>query len=172
MTCPKCKGTLEKTTYEGFPVQKCTGCGGFWISGKVLLSIIDKRGKQIHVQAIDLARQWRMRQIPKKELDNELTCPVCSKALNRSVYGYDTGIVIDRCLSGCGIWLDAGELLALQAFDEVWDEKAKKIFEEKGLHKIFEQSEEEDPETEVIRRGFLGRSIIGKLADIFVDFLS
>ncbi len=173
MDCPRCSGILAESSYEGFPVMKCAGCGGFWIGGKVLLSIIDKRKTEIPEAALRTANEWRHRQIPKEELDNEFKCPVCGSKLNRSVYGYDTGIVIDRCLNDCGIWLESGELVALRAFDEVWNERAREIFRENGLQKIFDEAKnEEDPKTAVIRRGFFGRSIIGRLADIFVDFLS
>ncbi len=171
MDCPRCKGSLQEASYEGFPVFRCSDCGGFWVNGDVLLDIINKREARIPEAAIAVARGWQKRHLPKRELDSELECPVCGSALERSVYGYDTGIVIDRCPSGCGIWLDAGELVALQAFDEVWDKKARDIFEEKGLRKIFDTSKEEDPETAVIRKAFFGRSIVGRLADIFVDFL-
>jgi len=123
-------------------------------------------------EVLDAARNWHAKNMPKKELPDELLCPACGGTLSRGVYGYDSGIIIDRCPNGCGVWLDAGELVALQAFDEIWDVKSREIFEEQGLGaKLKEIENKEDPETAVIRRGLLGRTIIGRLADILVDFL-
>lgn len=156
--------------YEGFPVSHCGDCRGYWVTGTVLLDILDKREKQIPQEAIETAREWRRTQIPKTELNDELECPSCGRILNRSVYGYDSGIIIDRCLWGCGIWLDAGDLTALVAFDEVWEKKAREIFAEKNLQMVFDSTKNAPPD--IIRRGFFGRSVIGWLADFFVDFLS
>jgi len=171
MDCPRCSGELGETTYEDFPVYRCAKCRGFWVSGEILRGIIEKRHEKMPQEALEVAKNWHSSQMPKKELPDELKCPRCGEMLSRGVYGVDTGIIIDRCPTGCGVWLDAGELVELQAFDEVWDEKARQIFKEKGLQRIFEVKKTEDPETEVIRRGLLGRSIIGRLADLLVDFL-
>jgi len=172
MECPSCKGRLKEALYEGFPVYCCSSCKGIWIEGSVLLKILSRRKVSLPPEAIEAAHEWRVRRIPKSELQDVLECPVCHARLNRSVYAYDTGIVIDRCLNGCGIWLDAGELEALKAFDEVWDSKSREVFASKGLQLIFDEPKGEDPETAAIRKGFLGRSVVGRLADIFVDFLS
>ncbi|RKZ31279.1 hypothetical protein DRQ36_02530 [bacterium] len=172
MICPGCGGELVSTKYEDYPVRRCSSCGGYWISGEILLGIINARKEKIPAEALAVARDWHSKTMPKKELPDELVCPSCGKMLSRGVYGYDSGVVIDRCPAGCGVWLDKGELVALQAFDEVWDKKSREVFEEKGLGAMLDEIEnEKDPETEVIRRGILGKTIIGRLADILVDFL-
>jgi Zn-finger nucleic acid-binding protein len=33
-------------------------------------------------------------------------------------YGYNSQIIIDTCTAGCGVWLDEGEIQALEKFFE------------------------------------------------------
>jgi len=172
MDCPRCNTEMAEEKYEGNPVHRCSSCKGWWIRGEVLLNIINRREKIIPDRALEAARKWRAKVMPREEMIDELICPECHGKLVRTVYAYDSGIIIDRCPICSGIWLDNGELTALQAFDEVWDIKSREIFEQKGLAKVFKDMEnEEDPETAVIKRSFLGRSIIGRLADMLVDYL-
>ncbi len=167
MNCPRCKRELSEGLYEDYSISRCAACGGIWVDGKALLGIIDKRKEIMPEEALEAARNWRSSVVPKKELDNELSCPSCKAELSRAVYGYDSGIIIDRCTTGCGVWLDKGELEALQAFDEIWDVKARKMFEEKGLERLFEEETEEEKELRGANSGILGR-----LADILFDFLN
>ncbi len=39
-------------------------------------------------------------------------CPVCQSFMSRKVFGYRSGVIVDRCPSH-GIWLDSGELTHL-----------------------------------------------------------
>ncbi len=166
MKCPRCFRELTKSEYEGYPIYRCNDCGGYWVGGSELRKIIETRKEIMPKEALEEAKRWRSNAIPKRELNDEYPCPSCSSTLSRAVYGYDTGVVVDRCPDGCGVWLDKGELIALQAFDEVWDLEAQRIFREKGLHKLFEKTNKNEEELKQARAGILGR-----LSDILLDFL-
>jgi len=174
MDCPACQGELVETVYEDFPIYRCSKCGGYWVKGDILTDIIEKRKIEIPDEALKEARNWKRKVAPNRKMKGNLVCPVCGRNLIRRNYAYDTGIVIDCCSLGCGIWLDAKELVAVQAFDEVWDKKALEIFNQKGLGKLFEEKKAED-ELESLKahrkKSIFGRSIIGRLADFFMDFM-
>jgi len=38
-------------------------------------------------------------------------------------YNYSSGIIVDRCKKGCGMWLDADELDKVQIHSELWQDK-------------------------------------------------
>lgn len=40
--CPKCKGTLESYTFEGFALDRCHECGGIWLDRGELEGIVRK----------------------------------------------------------------------------------------------------------------------------------
>ena len=47
-----------------------------------------------------------------------ISCPVCGTEMATREYGYASQVVIDTCPAGCGVWLDAGEIQALEKFFE------------------------------------------------------
>jgi len=169
MECPRCNRQLSEAKYEDYPIYHCADCGGIWVNCTTLRGIIETRKEKIPREAHETAQAWHSKPIPKEELDDELRCSACGTVLSRVVYGYDTGIVIDRCPNGCGVWLDKGEIIALQAFDEIWDDRALEIFKEKDLKKLFEEDSEVDMDEEDRKNAHSG--IIGRLADILLDFL-
>jgi hypothetical protein len=40
--CPKCPGTLEGYTFEGFALDHCHACGGIWLDRGELEAIVSK----------------------------------------------------------------------------------------------------------------------------------
>lgn len=172
MRCPRCNGEFVQSTYEDFPVRICSGCGGIWLDGDVLSKIIEKRHEMIPVNTLESAKNWKREGIAKKKIQDEFSCPVCGRMLKRNIFGYDTGIIIDKCESDGGVFLDKDEIVHLQAFDEIWDDKARAIFKEKRLDEILKNIQnEKDPETGIIEKMPMGRSFLGKIADFLIDVL-
>jgi Zn-finger nucleic acid-binding protein len=64
------------------------------------------------------------------ELVDCLKCVICNTLMERVNYSYTSGIIIDRCRSGHGIWLDKDEIEKIQVFAERgegrFDENLKK----------------------------------------------
>ena len=120
MQCPRDGAALVRETYEGdVVVDRCTTCAGMWLDTGELKDIQEPiendyshQLKQINVvaSAYALARQ--------KVLPN-IDCPQCGSALYPREYAFCSQILIDRCAECRGVWLDAGELQALEKFFEV-----------------------------------------------------
>jgi tRNA(Ile2) C34 agmatinyltransferase TiaS len=40
--CPKCSGSLESYTFQGFALERCQNCGGIWMDKGELEAVIRK----------------------------------------------------------------------------------------------------------------------------------
>ena len=45
-------------------------------------------------------------------------CPVCSQTMIKEEYGFGSEILVERCPSRHGVWLDIGELQAIEKYYE------------------------------------------------------
>ena len=111
MNCPRCKTQLTVSPLsEGkisIKVDKCPGCGGIWFD-EGELSRIDKIIEPTYIE---------IRKIPRKSEQLEaLYCPSCSHhpRLEKAEHPRDVKVILDYCESCKGIWLDKGELEAIQ----------------------------------------------------------
>lgn len=119
MQCPRDGETLVSETYEGdVVVDRCPSCRGIWLDSGELKTIQEtiehdysEQLNQINVvaRAYEMARQ---KSLP------DIRCPKCQGELNPKEYAYCSQILIDRCADCGGVWLDAGELAALEQFFE------------------------------------------------------
>lgn len=117
--CPRDGTDLVATKYEGsVSIDRCPNCGGAWLDGGELEQIQETiqttHAEQITAlqtvsNAINLAKQKQLPAVP---------CPVCATTMARKEYAYCSLILIDYCPQGHGIWLDRGELQALEQFFE------------------------------------------------------
>jgi len=111
MDCPRCNTPLKhenvnefKVTFE---VDTCHKCGGTWFDN----------GELSHLDKIIEPTYFEIRKIPKqKEQLKALSCPACGKLnlLQKAEHHRDSKVIMDYCPSCKGIWLDKGELEAIQ----------------------------------------------------------
>ena len=111
MNCPRCKTSLKPDTIKEmkvtFDVDHCDACGGTWFD-KGELSKIDKIIDPVY---------FEIRKIPSKQNQEEaLSCPSCGilHLLQKAEHSRDKKVITDYCPSCKGIWLDRGELEAIQ----------------------------------------------------------
>lgn len=120
MRCPRDDTALTQQNYEAeVLVDSCPACRGIWLDKGELERIEETRerkysgeqlgGIQIAARAYEMARQ---------KAQPGITCPNCSTALDAREYAYCSQIVMDQCPKCRGIWLDAGEVAALEQFFE------------------------------------------------------
>lgn len=121
MNCPNCKSRLRSIRYEGIDIETCQHCGGEWLDA-------DELGKVVQIREVKFDDQERraiaesttITGVRLKDVDRDLTCPKCGGTTDPVNYGGDTGIILDRCPSCRGFWLDGQELEKVQMLVEGW----------------------------------------------------
>lgn len=111
MNCPRCQTNLEiqqiKDYSTSIEVDLCPSCKGIWFDENELSQI----DKIIEPTILEI------RHIPDKTVQFEsIHCPSCNNMprMQKAVHPRDKKVVIDHCPYCNGIWLDKGELEAIQ----------------------------------------------------------
>ena len=111
MICPRCKKLLSNKTIIDFKyflnLDYCSSCGGIWFD-KGELTRFEKTIEPTFIE---------VRKIPNKHDQLEtLYCPSCAnpQTLQKAEHFKDKNVIIDYCPVCKGIWLDKGELEAIQ----------------------------------------------------------
>ena len=103
--CPRCHIALDLIEVDGERVLMCQGCEG------VMLRKLDHVMELSEQQLRDSpACETLFADHPEVDLLPPVLCPVCRQPMRRYVYSTDSGVAVDSCVSGHGIWLDDGEL--------------------------------------------------------------
>ncbi len=106
--CPKCFSQMELGDMDGSMVILCCACKGVLIQSGVFQELMIKRRKTF--QGPDA--------IPKpidlKQLKIRLNCPGCKQAMEVHQYYGPGNVVIDSCVRCNFIYLDYGEIAALE----------------------------------------------------------
>jgi Zn-finger nucleic acid-binding protein len=119
MKCPR-DGAPLADEHIGAEVSvrryRCFRCEGLWLERgeghNVQAAAVRKYSAKLArndviAAAYEMARQKAL-PVP--------SCPRCGKLLDSTEYAYCSQILIDRCAKCHGVWLDRGELEALQQF--------------------------------------------------------
>ena len=120
MKCPHDQSNLEKVIYEAdVEIDRCPKCNGIYLDQGELKKIqevedVDYSGK-LGGGINREARKFNM----ERQLDEQkLSCPKCNNKMEKQVHSEDSMIVVDICPSCHGLWLDKGELTALEIYAE------------------------------------------------------
>ena len=103
MKCPKCESELKTSDFGeyGFVILDiCPGCEGAWFDKGELDRLDDSVWTNIEKIEFDKTSAAHM----------DLICPKCQEQLEPISPRDATEIVVDRCFSCEGFWLDRGEL--------------------------------------------------------------
>jgi len=120
MKCPRDGSELVAKKYEAeIEVDLCNSCSGTWLDKGELEAIQATIEKDYHAElgqqkdtvkeGIEAVRQEKRGAVP---------CPKCATEMDVRPYGMGSQVIIDVCPQGCGVWLDKGELEALEKFFE------------------------------------------------------
>ena len=107
MNCPRCDKVMTPVHPEGAEAQQCPQCEGHWLEGEDLR----------RVESTVNVRLFEWRQLPSQEVQaRELPCPRCRpRAVMKKVRSErDRHVLLDVCERCHGVWLDGGELRAIQ----------------------------------------------------------
>ena len=111
MNCPRCFSPLVRKPVRDFEVvyfvDHCEKCGGSWFHNDQL-SAIEKTIEPTFIEIRNIP--------PAEEQVKTLSCPSCGpgNALQKAEHPRDRKVIFDYCPSCKGIWLDSGELEAIQ----------------------------------------------------------
>ena len=120
MYCPKDGTTLGRRIYESdIEINECPQCGGIWLDHgeleQIQSTIENDYSDKIQKEVNRGAQAFHM----KKQLEEDrLTCPNCDEIMSKKEHGFTSQVIIDYCPYCRGIWLDKGELEALEVFFE------------------------------------------------------
>ena len=133
MRCPRDKTSLETHRYEGdVNADVCPTCGGMWLAEGELELIEETRERDY---ADELARMpdlgYNAYEVALHKGDAMLACPSCEGEMERREYARCSQILIDVCPSCHGVWLDRGEIEALEVFFE------RSRFEARDIRRLF-----------------------------------
>ena len=158
MKCPNCKHDLRSIEYEGLQIETCDGCAGEWIDWGELGKIVRIREARFDAKGRRaIAESTTITGIVLENVDRDLTCPKCGGTTDPVNYGGDTGIIIDRCTSCRGLWVDGGELERIQMIVEGWEDALPDDLQEYGpvLRNIAAKQDKTD-DVHVSRMPFVG----------------
>ncbi len=125
--CPRCRGPLSETLYEGVAVKACPRCRGRLVAMSMMDRIIARKEaafseglvrKAEELKARFLSQPVRMKRISETSPAEPLACPDCGYPLTARPYSYAYFIPVDKCLACHKIWFDADELEILQILVE------------------------------------------------------
>lgn len=118
LACPRDQSSLTPRIYEAdIEIDECGRCHGVWLD-KGELEEIQRTVERDHTALLegphDPTGGLPSSKIPKPRI----ACPKCGTQMDARPYGMGSQIVIDVCPDNCGIWLDEGELQALEVLFE------------------------------------------------------
>jgi len=127
--CPRCDVPLAEFTYENVTLDRCPKCGGAWLDGEELAEVVATQHQQFSDDefAEIRAEEQAAAVTTEEKIPDAYPCLICGRMMNRMNYQYTSGIIIDRCPVGHGVWLDSAELGKVQVFSERWAGKTDEL---------------------------------------------
>lgn len=127
MKCVRCPETaLQARHYESVEVDQCPSCHGVWLDDGEIAHIIESEETTFDHASIVQAVESAFAGIPTHEIDSIEHCPRCASQLLAINFAYNSGVIVDRCPKGHGIWFDGKELDSIQARHEHWSQQIEK----------------------------------------------
>jgi Zn-finger nucleic acid-binding protein len=120
MRCPRDGAELASRIYEAnVEIDECPTCRGTFLDDGELQRIQAAVERDHHKElAAPVNFSAEEREAERQESMPLVACPKCDHTMERRRYGLGSMTVIDVCPQGDGIWLDRGELEALEQFYE------------------------------------------------------
>ncbi len=109
LACPVCDIHLDHGAAEGAPVHYCQKCRGLLVTNDDFAHIVRVR------RAIQEGHTDAPIPLDPQEFKRSTRCPNCQRTMDTHPYYGPGAVVIDSC-NGCRlVWLDHGEIAAIQS---------------------------------------------------------
>lgn len=106
MECPVCKNPMVILELDKVEIDYCPACKGIWLDGGELELLAENTRGAISFESADNVKEKKYK------------CPICNRKMNKVEFE-KSGIIIDRCKNGHGLWFDKGELNSLLSIKEL-----------------------------------------------------
>ncbi|MGD9789704.1 MAG: zf-TFIIB domain-containing protein [Phycisphaerales bacterium] len=120
LNCPACRASMERCELSsregGFCVDRCTRCGGVWLDASELERVKSMKGQAERVDKGSQGKAGRDSSSARRaltasrSLSRILLCPRDGEHLKAGPAPDQPHVIIDRCPTCLGVYLDAGEL--------------------------------------------------------------
>lgn len=110
--CPECAQSLQTISLDAagsLHIERCANCYGLFFDPGEIETLLDSAVAPVVTVNLELLSNINQDRYPKNATVKYLKCPVCQVLMNRVIYGYRSGVIIDQCRSH-GIWLDGGQI--------------------------------------------------------------
>jgi Zn-finger nucleic acid-binding protein len=106
--CPKCGAQLVPAALGNLMVDGCPGCGGIWFDYGELAKVAQagSTGSTVLEASFNPGGGYGP--------GGTMSCPSCGAPLHEFEFQHSPGIKLDGCSQCKGIWVDDGELAAIQ----------------------------------------------------------
>src|SRR5262245_11578486 len=121
MKCCRCDGDLATVAYEGVAIDRCPKCRGVWLDEQEMTKIVRVHEVTFAPELVRTTLAAAKPGVADVERRTVIRCPKCQAEMKAVNYAYSSGIVVNACAGGHGIWLDGDELERAQAFAEQCD---------------------------------------------------
>jgi len=101
--CPVCKNAMITLELARVEIDHCTDCGGIWLdAGELELLLGNSKNARELLDSFKIDPHCSEK--PRK-------CPICDKKMQKITVGLsEPKVLIDKCPTADGLWLDKGEL--------------------------------------------------------------
>jgi uncharacterized protein len=117
---------MKARQYESVEIDQCPTCHGVWLDDGEIARIIESEEEAFDHALVVQAVEAAFAGIPTHEVESKEACPHCQSQLLAINFAYNSGVIVDRCPKGHGIWFDGKELDQLQARHEHWSAQIEK----------------------------------------------
>lgn len=106
--CPVCRQGLVQAAVEGYPALQCPGCAGLLLTNDDFAMVVRLR------RAACERPSAGPQPLDAESLQRATDCPTCGKRMETHPYYGPGNQVIDSCSRCKVLWLDSGELTAIE----------------------------------------------------------
>lgn len=113
--CVECQAETVERKHETVTADVCPDGHGLWLRQSELLRAVRTAPGRNHIgNRYDEGRSLTLAADHDVELGDSLRmCPMCNRSMGSVDYAFDSGVLVDVCAKH-GVWLDEGELEALE----------------------------------------------------------
>lgn len=102
-SCPRCHVSLLSEEHGDIVIERCDRCGGRWMTPDDLKAILDLIRLPVEGAPSRMG-------VDLTDVEEDASCPHCGVPMEPFNYAGDSGIILDKCHSCGGLWLDKGDL--------------------------------------------------------------